>query len=1199
MVKTPRKWRGFKVAGIVLGIILILLTSSYLWLTYRSGHIIQEIVARESNGRIKTEIGRFTFNYRNLKMDIVDLRLTGADEEDSSHTFRFTAPRLSLQLKSFWSFVWYKQLDIDSIICISPGIELYKLRRDEKRSTSISEEIGKVYVAIQGVLNSLDIKRMEIRKGRVKITERSDPSDTLSLSDIYFRVDNLHVDTTRLDEQPFLFSDNIILQTNNQDISWDNGDRRLRFSRFYINTKENLIEIDSCYISGAKKDINGGSFTILVDSLKLINPNFQALYQSDNLQVDSIYCFNPKLNLQLVLKDNDIKKKNSRQVLENILQNLTGDLAVKYVGVKNADLSVLIQKNDRVTSFNSSQNNFSLNNIVINNNNEQPVTVGHIDLAIRNYLTYTPDSTYTIRFDSIHIIRDKMILNNFTISTSDKASVKLKGTYSIKRFILTDVSWADLLLDRRLDAREATLYQPDIRIEILKNDPAKGKLSLYQVFSILNDNFQLERFRIRDGSIYYKPAPGMLLRIDHVNADVDAQTLLESENIGNIGEAFSRAGFSKLSFRNNKNHFLLDQVRFNGDSQLLQAEKLEFSDAKQQNRLQADGLKATGLAFENNILLIDSVSWQKGEINLTRHSDSAAEGSSFPFKVGHLTGNRTPVLINTGKFRVNAFLEKIILSSLSNGNGSAGVGGGAMIDGNHLQVTEENVLLECDSFAVRDETASYLYGLSFRNTSPDNSFTISAPSVLFAADLRRLIQGKEFLVKTVKIDQPTFQYRRINAEDTLSITVTGKGSDTEEAVIIIDSVRSASSGWAAFLRTWKLYDLQLINRKKHAPFLLTLSSFGLDSVQISNHLIRNPADLFLHNEQLVLKNVSGTLLSPSHIIDWKNIYYNNARRFARVENFSYSPSISRDSFVADHPWETDYIKAGSGAIELFNVDPGQYLRNKILKADNILVHEPEIEVYRDKRLPFQAGIIKPLPAGLINRIPIQLSVDTLTVRNGYVGYTELSDKTQQEGKIFFSQLNALLFGFKNHDHLPADTFKLKATAWLLDTAWVKLMLQQPYTDTPAGFVMDVRMRPTQLAFLNPMLVPAVSLKLVSGQLDTLHLKAFCSDDVASGEITLFYHDLKVALLKQGDETRKSFWTGAASFLANKLLIKRKNGKRTEPIVFHRNRDRSVFNYWIKITMRGVAASVGIKMNKGELRRYRSNYGQPAVPDIDF
>src|SRR5690606_5866478 len=163
----------------------------------------------------------------------------------------------------------------------------------------------------------------------------------------------------------------------------------------------------------------------------------------------------------------------------------------------------------------------------------------------------------------------------------------------------------------------------------------------------------------------------------------------------------------------------------------------------------------------------------------------------------------------------------------------------------------------------------------------------------------------------------------------------------------------------------------------------------------------------------------------------------------------------------------------------------------------------------------------------------------------------------------------------------------------------------------------LRMAPTQLAFLNPMLIPAASLKLVSGRLDTVHLKAIGGDEVASGEITLFYHNLKVALLKQGDETHKGvwrgdasvlaiklivkitlfyhilivallkqgdethkgFWRGAVSFLANKLLIKRKNAKRTEPIVFYRNRDRSVFNYWIKITMRGVAASVGIKTNK--------------------
>ena len=156
------------------------------------------------------------------------------------------------------------------------------------RSGSISEEIGKVYVSIQDVLNSLNIKRLEIQKGRINIIDKYAHGDTLALSDIFFRVDNLHVDTARLGAQPFLFSDDIILQTNNQDITWDRGDRRLRFKRLYINTRENLIEIDSCYISGSKKDVNTGSFTVFIDSVKLVNPNFQALYLADNLEVDSI-----------------------------------------------------------------------------------------------------------------------------------------------------------------------------------------------------------------------------------------------------------------------------------------------------------------------------------------------------------------------------------------------------------------------------------------------------------------------------------------------------------------------------------------------------------------------------------------------------------------------------------------------------------------------------------------------------------------------------------------------------------------------------------------------------------------------------------------------------------------------------------------------------------------------------------------------
>jgi hypothetical protein len=113
------------------------------------------------------------------------------------------------------------------------------------------------------------------------------------------------------------------------------------------------------------------------------------------------------------------------------------------------------------------------------------------------------------------------------------------------------------------------------------------------------------------------------------------------------------------------------------------------------------------------------------------------------------------------------------------------------------------------------------------------------------------------------------------------------------------------------------------------------------------------------------------------------------------------------------------------------------------------------------------------------------------------------------------------------------------------------------------------------------------------------MRAIGREYLSWGEMLMYYHDLKVRLLKNGDETKKSFINGVISFLANSFVVKNKNSSRTGTVFFIRNRDRSAINYLIKIAMSGMASSAGVKKNKKMLRRYKKELEKRNLPPIDF
>jgi hypothetical protein len=142
------------------------------------------------------------------------------------------------------------------------------------------------------------------------------------------------------------------------------------------------------------------------------------------------------------------------------------------------------------------------------------------------------------------------------------------------------------------------------------------------------------------------------------------------------------------------------------------------------------------------------------------------------------------------------------------------------------------------------------------------------------------------------------------------------------------------------------------------------------------------------------------------------------------------------------------------------------------------------------------------------------------------------------------------------------------------------------------------MKPADMRVLNPVLAALASARLKSGYLDTVNMRVAGTEYFAYGEMLLYYHDLKVRLLRNGDPNRKKFLNGLMNFLAN-TIIKNKNTSRTGHVFFNRNRERSALNYLIKITFTGVSTSSGVKKNKKVLRLYKKELRKRNLPPLDY
>ena len=507
-----------------------------------------------------------------------------------------------------------------------------------------------------------------------------------------------------------------------------------------------------------------------------------------------------------------------------------------------------------------------------------------------------------------------------------------------------------------------------------------------------------------------------------------------------------------------------------------------------------------------------------------------------------------------------------------------------------------------------------------------------------------LAKINSFYISSLRINQPRISYKKITEKGTVTLEWRGdqfKGNNlsVEEAVLTggdirLTDLRCGLSGFTVVTPTGKSFktgegaigaDFDLINIKNtpgeptewDASLVslqtqnIRLDSFGkkkgnlflksafLRGIMINSSNILNIPRFAEVNRMSSLTDFTGSYADSSAKWNWGNVSYYGHRNIFSADSFSMSPALSKDSFIARQQYQNDYFTIRSGPITAEMIDMDSYVKKKILTIKSISVSNLLFTDYKDRQLPFNPGIVKPLAVNMLKKINQKFSIDTLSLQNSRVEYTEVSDKTKLATTIPVGRLNVRLANIKNYNFLPTDSLHLVATGYALDTAWVRLRVKESYTDTLGGFLMTIEAKPLDLTLFNATLAPLASINIQSGFMDTLSMRAVGREYLSWGEMKLFYHDLKVKILSKGEENKKTFLTRILNFVANTFVIKSNNTSRTGNVFFIRQRDRSAINYIIKIAFSGVTSSIGATNNKKLLRRYKKELDKKKLPPIEL
>lgn len=1251
--------------GILLSILAILLVSTHYYLVNNAEKLIETLVQEKSENKLKLTVRNIKFSYFSRNIELQDVSFYSNDTLDLNTTYRFDVPSIHLKVKKLIPIFTKKELMIDSLYLTAPKITVTRIKAKPasgNKDVSIPEEMGRIYNSIIDALGLLHVNRFEFNNGQFTLINKIEPDQLpLTITNLHFYINNLKIDTT-FQQNRFLMSDQMEFRSRNQDILFPDGNHRLAFSRFRINIRNKLIEIDSCTLSGQGTADGGSKFNVFLDTLKLVNVDFEALYQIEMIKADSVFLKNPRFKIELA--ENTSASRKEIPNLDTIIQQFTGDLLLHYIGVSNASVDLTTYNKGNPSTFKSDNNNFEMEGLSIDGNSPTPVILNGFSMAIRNYENYLKDSSHVVRFDSILLRENRILLSNFSVNS---IPYRDNRNINVQRFVLSGMSWSDLLFNQRLKAQQATLINPVIDHKEPVHARRRKNKNLTGSLSALNNFMELQQLQIINGQLRIQSEALTELSLTNANALLTVGQLLKKVGTTPIENSVEELSFDK-GFMKLKNLVVeMEDAAYTGSRNNLALSKMKIRDMEQSLLVRASGVVLDSVLFdeETNFISAGRVTWENGivELNLVDQPQKDPK-NALQFDINRINGKNTVLDFNKPELSVRSFFNRLKADRIS--KITKPVFDNLQFEGANLVLNTSYSSLTCDSFRVSDKTDATFNTIQFLNVKNSNRLELNLPAMTLIPDINSIIDKKAEIrnlrlhrpavyselkntetktasyrkpfpvlkIDSIRIDQPKLNMNhsgKVNWNgDQNQLLLTGFSTEadairlgqlngnfnhfslTNKKGTMISSGTGSVHGlfenimlqkgdsisWEAFLKEATAADFSGDSLgQKQARWKIDKAK--IQSLKLNNTITRNLPTLLEFNHNLSLTGISGFIFDLKNQWQWNNLSYFSDQKKASIDSFSYRPVQDQDAFIAASPWQTDYMTFHSGKIEITGVDPARILRDSIYQVGNLNISQPYFTSYRDKRPPFKEGIIKPLPSAALRNMKQKISIDTIYIHHGNAIYTEFNEKTMDSGIVNLTRISGDIFPVKTFDLKASDSLRIRLNFYLLDSAWVRLRTRESYLDSLSGFIFTLRMRPGSLSYLNKILEPLALVRVQSGYLDTLTMRAIAKDDLSLGEMRMYYHDLRVQFLRNSDESKKRFLNGLMTFIANSFVIKNKNTRRAGVVYFPRLRDRSFLNYYTKIALSGIASSIGAKKNKRLLRRYQKQLKTKQLPKFEI
>lgn len=449
--------------------------------------------------------------------------------------------------------------------------------------------------------------------------------------------------------------------------------------------------------------------------------------------------------------------------------------------------------------------------------------------------------------------------------------------------------------------------------------------------------------------------------------------------------------------------------------------------------------------------------------------------------------------------------------------------------------------------------------------------------------LMPLLFSKHLNINKLIIDDPLYQHFTNDEKDT------SKGA---KKPLKLDSIRIEElKGFQLDIikvTNLKVQVIDAINKDisfENKPLDFEVSGFKLEEIAAYYFKLVPVEDVF------EMTRIKVEFPKIKYLFSIDALKYNFGEDHLQISNLKYKPTVNKLTLANSYIYNTDVYDLNIKEIKIYAIDFEKILSNKGLFIDSIQLSQLNMEIYKDKRKPFDLNKRPKLPHEKLKTLKMPFLIHKISANDSELIYEEKLEHKDVLMKVTMKDLNINMFNVTSVKEYRNTPLKIDLNTQLMGKANLNVDMLLPLADDQNTFFFSGYLGPSKMTSFDSAAIPALGLNVLNGQIENISFQGSANNFTSKGSMKMLYHDLEAEVFKKKTAEKNDFLSWSVKNLVHKSNPGNNGEVREATMKFERVMYKGFGNFLWKTLQNGIVNSIapfGMTTEKAAAKKKRQS-----------